>query len=323
MERFLQVVARRLPTLDTLIPNIMTELDVAQEAKSDGWIDILLSNSHAKQAIVIENKIWAGDQQRQLARYYWELTTQKKYDVQAVVYLSPLGHHPSAEDWTEDDLNAVSPLMVTISYGELLEEWLRPATREAKLASIHTPLSWYSQIVEHLLEVQTMTNMLKDFTAQLTDNPQSMKAIADVFAQREALQRALCIRLYEKMAPIAETIEEWKPTFREDGDARDIEFDLSSRVMYTLSFEEDQYSYGLYFKGRRSNKRERDACVAILGEDAEVWTTDGFDTVFVYARKMDLSDPELHELFQRTWIDRETERVRADIRRAVEAFGPA
>jgi hypothetical protein len=318
LDRFLQVVARRTPKLDKLMPNFIRGIEIEQEAKSDGWIDILIFNLRTKQAIIVENKVWAIDQARQLPRYYWELTEQGEYEVLAVVYLSADGHPPYTGDWTDHDLNAIRP--VTISYETLLEEWLRPARREPKLTSIHTFLSWYSQIIEHLLEVQTMTNMLKDFAAGLAANPQSMKAIADVFTQREALQRALCIRLYETMAPAAKEIEECESAVREDGEARYIEFDCVDRVTYVLSYEEDQYSYGFYFKGRHSNKKERDACKTILGDDAEVWTTNGFDTVFVYSCKMDLSDPELHQVFQQPWIEHEIERVRSHIRRAVEVF---
>lgn len=318
LHRFLEVIATRRPRVDTLIPSLMQGLEIEQEAKSDGWIDILLSNPRTKQAIIVENKVWAIDQSRQLPRYYWELTEQKGYEVIAVAYLSPDGHPPYTGDWTDRDLSAVRP--VAISYGTLLEEWLRPATQEPRLASIHVLVSWYSQIMEHLLEVQTMTNMLKDFTAELAENPQAMKAIGDVLAQRDALQRALCIRLFEKMAPASKEIDECEPTVREDGEARYIEFDCLDRVTYVLSYEEDQYSYGFYFKGRRSNEKERDACKAILGEEAEVWTNDGFDTVFVYARRMDLSDPELHQILQASWIKYEIERVQSDTRRALEAF---
>lgn len=122
LDRFFQVLSRRMPTMKRQMPNALQGFEVEQEAKSDGWIDILISNPGTQQAIIVENKIWAVDQRRQLPRYYWDLTKQRHYEVLAAAYLSPLGHQPSTGDWEEEDINAVAPLVVAISYGELLED---------------------------------------------------------------------------------------------------------------------------------------------------------------------------------------------------------
>src|SRR5258708_4440017 len=55
-------------------------------------IDLLIKNN--KQAIVIENKLWAVDQQEQLQRYY-ELLKQEGYQDIRIFYLSIDGKEPS------------------------------------------------------------------------------------------------------------------------------------------------------------------------------------------------------------------------------------
>jgi hypothetical protein len=49
------------------------EFGIEQEARSDDWIDILLINRTNGTAIIVENKIHADDQDRQIPRYYDEI----------------------------------------------------------------------------------------------------------------------------------------------------------------------------------------------------------------------------------------------------------
>ena len=60
-------------------------------------IDILITNA-MNQAVVIENKIWAGDQPEQLQRYHGELTGRGYRDEDIHLrYLTPFGHDPSED----------------------------------------------------------------------------------------------------------------------------------------------------------------------------------------------------------------------------------
>ena len=46
-------------------------------------IDLLIANDKRKSAVIIENKIWAPDRERQLQRY-WEKLVDRKYDPAAI-----------------------------------------------------------------------------------------------------------------------------------------------------------------------------------------------------------------------------------------------
>ena len=65
----------------------MEHVRVEREANH---IDLLIINDH--QAVIIENKIWAGDQERQLQRYHDDLRGRGYKDAAIhIVYLTPDG----------------------------------------------------------------------------------------------------------------------------------------------------------------------------------------------------------------------------------------
>ena len=94
------------------------------ERESDN-IDLLISNP--TQAIVVENKIWAGDQERQLERYRNLLLT-RGYGEESIwlVYLTPFGHEPS-----EESVGEMPAHVEQVSYRENLPDWLLGCQRRA------------------------------------------------------------------------------------------------------------------------------------------------------------------------------------------------
>ncbi len=70
-------------------------------------IDILISNKDRKQAVVIENKIEAGDQPQQLKKYAKQLQ-EKGYSVPSLLYLTLDGHGPSEDSRGGHKVNCIS-----------------------------------------------------------------------------------------------------------------------------------------------------------------------------------------------------------------------
>ena len=87
-------------------------------------IDILITNdARPRQAVVIENKIWAGDQPEQLQRYHKTLKDQG-YDDIHLLYLTLYGHDPS--EYSVGDLD-----YKTFSYKDDLPTWLERCQKRA------------------------------------------------------------------------------------------------------------------------------------------------------------------------------------------------
>ena len=96
-------------------------IDGARIEREQDHIDLLIRNAKGK-AIVIENKIWAGDQQRQLQRYF-DTVTRRGLEP-TLVYLTLDGHEPS------DDSRGTHEVL-SLSYGRDLVPWLRRCQERA------------------------------------------------------------------------------------------------------------------------------------------------------------------------------------------------
>ena len=112
-------------------------LDGAEVIREHHNIDILIRNSRSREAVVLENKIWARDQDRQLARYA-ERMENDGYREPCLLYLTLDGRSP---DKSSADGRDVKP----VSYREIVP-WLvrcqerayaEPALREGVAQYIH------------------------------------------------------------------------------------------------------------------------------------------------------------------------------------------
>lgn len=133
--RFLHALLNYQKPLDTERRNLMDFLQYVVEKKDFKEesievvrerynIDILIINdARPKQAVVIENKIWAGDQSQQLQRYFETLKEHDFCDIQ-LLYLTLDGHAPSED--SVGDLN-----YKTISYKDDLPPWLERCQKRA------------------------------------------------------------------------------------------------------------------------------------------------------------------------------------------------
>ena len=80
----------------------VTSLEIHPEYKADGRIDLVLLDDTAKEAIIIENKIYATDQVRQIPKYYFSLV-EANYSVIATLYLTLTGKQPDKKGWSAAD----------------------------------------------------------------------------------------------------------------------------------------------------------------------------------------------------------------------------
>ncbi|MBP5556836.1 MAG: PD-(D/E)XK nuclease family protein [Bacteroidales bacterium] len=95
---FLDAFVREMNLEDLQLDTATSQVHV-EHATGDGRIDILIFD-HNKKAIIIENKIYAGDQPEQLKRYD-DYAKQQFTNGYKLLYLTLDGHKPS-EDSTKD-----------------------------------------------------------------------------------------------------------------------------------------------------------------------------------------------------------------------------
>ena len=120
-------------------------------------IDLLIESQGKKQAIVIENKIWAGDQEHQLRRY-WKKLRCRGYPCGGIhlLYLTPFGDPPSAQ--SVGDLKCRR-----LSYRDDLPCWLkRCQQRASKEPALREAIAQYLHLIRTLTNSHPyMTNLKK------------------------------------------------------------------------------------------------------------------------------------------------------------------
>lgn len=100
---------------------VQTEVNIGHKTETEGGrIDLLIISRDHTKCIIIENKIYAGDQDNQLLRY--KQYGENKYQGYALIYLTLRGNSASQKS-TGDNL-IVGQNYITISYKQSILEWL-------------------------------------------------------------------------------------------------------------------------------------------------------------------------------------------------------
>jgi hypothetical protein len=125
-------------------------------------IDILIRNDSG-QAIVIENKIYAGDQHQQLYRYYQTMKEEGIEDI-TIIYLTLYGKEPesqSVEGLDSDFLE--SKKYQLLSYQHDINHWVEQCVHHAALQPpLRESFAQYLQLIEQLTGMdQSETHMQK------------------------------------------------------------------------------------------------------------------------------------------------------------------
>ena len=191
LEAFLKMLHKSFPAisadsleLDTAIASVDVEKYIGRQADSEGGrIDIYLTDG--KHSIIIENKIYAGDQHHQMLRYWNYGMSQKGDDTEksfVLIYLTLDGCSPSkeslGEDLKENDI-------VCLSYKSDIRGWL---DRCVELAS-RTPLV-RETINQYISTIDILTNNVMEDNKELLDilcKEENLDAVFDIIYSKENL----------------------------------------------------------------------------------------------------------------------------------------
>ena len=170
--------------LDITNASVEVEKYIGRQTDSEGGrIDIYLTDG--KHSIIIENKIYAGDQHHQMLRYWNYGMSQKGDDTEksfVLIYLTLDGCSPSkeslGEDLKENDI-------VCLSYKSDIRGWL---DRCVELAS-RTPLV-RETINQYISTIDILTNNVMEDNKELLDilcKEENLDAVFDIIDSKENL----------------------------------------------------------------------------------------------------------------------------------------
>jgi len=121
-----------------------------------GRIDLFIESddSSKKFGIVIENKIYAGDQPQQLQRYY-DFLTQKiglSHKQLHMFYLTVDGHSPSEYSLARKlrDRLLSQDVLTNISYKHDIKEWLEACIGEIEASKVKALINQYLKTINQL-----------------------------------------------------------------------------------------------------------------------------------------------------------------------------
>ena len=156
-------------------------------------IDILITNA-MNQAVVIENKIWAGDQPEQLQRYHGELSGRGYRDDDIYLrYLTPFGHDPSEDSRGELQYEKIA------YKDDGFQGWLRYCQRRAyDEPALRESIEQYLRVVQKL----TGTGFSEVYMSALKDLCLEKDNLVLVHDLKEAMDDAwtqLILQLFQEI----------------------------------------------------------------------------------------------------------------------------
>ncbi len=192
--------------LDTTTAKVFTEFDTGPITKNytrGGKIDILITDAY-NHAIIIENKIYAEDQKKQLLRYANYAKSQNyEFDI---VYLTLDFHNPSELSTGKDpDFD-----YVMFSYEEDILPWLDNCMSECNNNSIiYNSIFQYSQCIRKILNLMKADN--KKALIDIATDSNNIDTVLALFKNEESIKRCIIDKflksLCEKAKEMGYTVE--------------------------------------------------------------------------------------------------------------------
>lgn len=170
---FLKICQIKYELIDSLSKSIV---DVEVSGKN-GRIDIVLKLSNGD-VIVVENKIYAGDQPQQLVRY------KTTYPECHLIYLTLTGSDPDENSITNLELNTALEKgtdFITISYKDEIINWLIECRKVATNHPIlRETITQYINLIKHLTLQNMSVQNKREIIDAIIGNPDNIEAAENI-----------------------------------------------------------------------------------------------------------------------------------------------
>lgn len=206
---FLNLFVKRFLVQDFDTASAMADVEFyigAKTATTGGRIDILVRDK-TNRRIIIENKIYAGDQENQLLRYY-------NYDKGAkLFYLSLDGEVPS--NWSTGGQLKEGEYTI-ISYSNDVLGWLEDCKKEAvNLPVLRETIAQYVHLIKYLTNQTANHKMQEEITRLVLKDEENLQAFVTLYEASEAVLSQIITRLHESLKEVA---DQWQLTLAFDVD---------------------------------------------------------------------------------------------------------
>ncbi|MEZ9708115.1 PD-(D/E)XK nuclease family protein, partial [Vibrio breoganii] len=161
-------------------------------------IDVVITDAYKNSAVIIENKIYAEDQDQQLLRYFNTMCNEGYKNIE-VVYLTLFGTPPSTKS-VSGDLGTLKQKVVTISYREDILNWLSLLVeKSANNHALREALNQYSEILKELTNMNSNTQYLESLKELLIETD-SVDLINDLVLAHNSLHEDVVHRFWNVLS---------------------------------------------------------------------------------------------------------------------------
>jgi len=194
-DRYLRLFTDRFSIRHFHTPSATTEIEkyiggISSDYENGGRIDIAITDKDGRQ-ILVENKIYATDQEKQLLRYH-------RFNPHAhLLYLTLDGLSPSELSTGK----SLSPENVhSISYKNDIVDWLEVCHKEsASKPLVRETLSQYIALIKHLTDQIENTGMSSEIRSFIISNPELLESIESCSKELEGIKTTVRDAFFSKM----------------------------------------------------------------------------------------------------------------------------
>lgn len=162
------------------------------ETAEGGRVDIVISSGN--QNIIIENKIYAGDQEQQLLRY------NNHFKNQPIIYLTLDGSEPSES--SKGNL-VLDKDFICCSYKTDIKEWLEKCIKEmTNKPFIRETLNQYLILIQQLTNQSNNNKMGEEISKLIVNNLENFGAFITILEAEELVKKEIILVLKKQLLEI-------------------------------------------------------------------------------------------------------------------------
>lgn len=215
------------------------------EVTEGGYLDIIITNKKS-QCIIIENKIYAGDQLNQLQRYH--NYGKNMFPAQChLFYLTLDGRSASADTCgtlvENEHFN-------TLSYQKDIIKWLELCLESATYRPlVYNTIQQYVYLIKHLTNQTTDKVMEKEVAEEMLQNGATIQAAYLIRNSVDKMEALLVNKLKEQLREVAKKLNlryDFDPDFGEVNRETSLNFYLPGSQETMISFGFDKWRTSFY-----------------------------------------------------------------------------
>jgi hypothetical protein len=201
LKEFLKTISPDLgSTLDLDSVNLTVEKfigPISKDKTTGGRIDILIEDNDGK-CIIIENKIYAGDQEKQLLRYH-----NYKGDREGIIFYLTINGCPP-QPYSCCDLKENKDFHL-ISYKETINNWLEKCHQIASDSPfIRETIQQYINLIKSFSGQTIFKEMYQDIQAVVIQNQQNFESAFNIAANFEKIKAELLADFWDEFSSMLE-----------------------------------------------------------------------------------------------------------------------